>query len=191
MIKREHFNRWYSVRAYYLALNLVDIPFSILNNVVFVSITFFMTSQPVELMRFSLFFLVSLLVSLTSQGLGLLSGSLTNIQLTLIIASGGIAFFTTFSGFFVLMKDTAIGWHFLFYMSFLKHGLDAGLLAIFGYDRPKLECGAIFCPFQRPSKFLSTLGIDADVRISISVLVFSLFLFRILAFFVIKHRLKH
>lgn len=191
MVKREHFNRWYSTGAYYLALSIVDIPAQLLNNSIFVSITYFMTKQPAELLRFGLFFLVSSLVSFTSQGLGVLSGSMANIQYTLIIAAGGIAAVTVFSGFFVLMKDAAYAWHWLFYSSFLKHALDCAYIAIFGYERSKLECDADYCHYRWPNKFLQTLGIDASVPVAISVIVFELFLFRILAFFVIKYRLKH
>lgn len=191
MVRREHFNRWYSTGAYYLALNLVDIPALILNNLVFVSITYFMTNQPMEILRYSLFFLISVLVAFTSQGLGLLSGSITNIQHTLIIAAGGIFFFTLFSGFFVLMKDTSYGWHWLFYSSFLKHGLDAGFLAIFGFNRTKLECEAIYCHYRWPHKFLESLGVETSFGDALAVIVLSLFLFRLAAFFVIKLRLKH
>jgi ABC-type multidrug transport system permease subunit len=192
MLKREHFNRWYSTGAYVLALNMVDIPAMILNNIVFVSITYFMTNQPMEIMRFSMFFLISVLVGFTSQGLGLLSSSMANIQYTLIIAAGGIFIFTMFSGFFVLMKDTSYGWHWLFYSSFLKHGLDGGFHAILGFNRTKLECEADYCHYRWPKKFLETLGIEsANFAEAVGVIVFSLLLFRVLLYFVIKYRLKH
>lgn len=190
MIRREHFNRWYSVGAYYLALSLVDVPTMILNNIFFVSITYFMTNQPMEFLRYRLFLLISILVGFTSQGFGLFSGSITNIQRTIIIAAGGIFFFTMFSGFFVLMKDTGYAWHWLFYCSFLKHALDAGLLAIFGFDRTKLECDAIYCHHRLPHKFLETLGVETSFIEALTVIVVSLFLFRLSAFFVIKYRLK-
>lgn len=191
MVRREHFNRWYSVGAYYLALSLVDIPALILNNVVFVSITYFMTNQPMELLRYGLILMISTLVGFTSQGFGLLSGSMTNIQHAIIIAAGGISYCTVFSGFFVLMKDTGYGWHWLFYCSFLKHALDGGLLAIFGFGRTKLECEAVYCHYRLPHKFLETLGVQTGFGDALAVIVFSLFLFRIIAFFVLKHRLKH
>lgn len=191
MVRREHFNRWYSVGAYYLALSIVDIPALILNNVVFVSITYFMTNQPMEFLRYGLILLNAVLVGFTSQGLGLLSGSIANIQYTIIIAACGIFFFTMFSGFFVLMKDTGYAWHWLFHCSFLKHALDCGLLTIFGFDRSKLDCEAVYCHYRLPHKFLETLGVQTSFGDALAVIVFSLFLFRILAFFVIKLRLKH
>lgn len=164
----------------------------ILNSVVFVSITYFMTNQPAEMMRYLMFLLISALVGITSQGLGLLSSSMANMQYTLIIAAGGIFIFTMFSGFFVLMKDTSYAWHWLFYSSFLKHGLDGGFQAIFGYNRTKLECEADYCHYRWPRKFLETLGIEStNFAEAVGVIVFSLLLFRVLLYFVIKFRLKH
>lgn len=191
MVKREHFNRWYSAGAYYLALTVVDIPALILNNFIFISIIYFMTDQPLEFFRIALYFLMVVLVGFTSQGLGILSGSITNIQHTLIIAAGAIFYFTLFSGFFVLMKDCSSYWHWMFYSSFLKHGLDGSFLAIFGYHRSKLDCEADYCHFRWPHKFLESLGINASYGDAVSAVIFSLFLFRIAAFFVIKYRLKH
>lgn len=83
-----------------------------------------MTNQPMELFRFSAFFLVTTLVSFTSQGLGLLTGSMVNVKNTMILGCGMLFIFILFSGFFVIMKDTASQWHWLFYGSFLKHGID-------------------------------------------------------------------
>ena len=191
MTKRETFNGWYSPEAYYLALTVVDIPALMLNNIVFVSITYFMTNQPMELFRFSLFFLISVLVGFTSQGLGILSGSIANIQYTLVIAAFGIFIITMFSGFFVLMKDASYGWHWLFYSSFLKHALDAGMEAIFGFNRKKLNCEADYCHYRWPHKFLESLGVQTTFTNALYVIIFSLFLFRLTAFFVIKYRLKH
>jgi ATP-binding cassette, subfamily G (WHITE), member 1 len=192
MVKREHFNRWYASRAYYLALTFVDIPALILNNALFVSLTYFATNQPMEIFRVSMFFLISVLVGFTAQGLGILLGSLSNIHKSLLYASAGIAGTTLFSGFFVLMKDTSTYWHWLFQASFLKHALDADFLIIFGFNRTKLECKTkMYCHYQLPTKFLEMLGVQTTFHYALAMIIFSLFLFRILAFFVINYRLKH
>lgn len=181
----------YSPDAYYVALTLVDVPALILNNIVFVSITYFMTNQPLQAFRFGFFLLISTLVGFTAQGLGILLGSITNIHKSLLIASGGIFFFTLFSGFFILMKDASYIWHWCFHASFLKHALDADLIVIFGFNRTKLDCNADYCHFRWPHKFLESLGVQTTFHDALFYIVVSLFLFRILAFFVIKYRLKH
>lgn len=191
IVKREHFNRWYSSLSYYLALITVDVPALILNNIVFVSITYFMTNQPLQAFRYALFLVISVLVGFTSQGLGILLGSITNIQKSLLIASGGIFVFTLFSGFFILMKDASYIWHWLFHASFLKHALDADFIIIFGFNRTKLDCNADYCHYRWPHKFLESLGVQTTFHDALAIIIFSLLVFRFLAFFVIKYRLKH
>jgi ABC-type multidrug transport system permease subunit len=189
--RREHFNRWYSTSAYYLALTIVDVPALIFNNIVFVLITYFMTNMPLEAFRMALFLLISVLVGFTAQGFGIFLGSAFSLHQSLLIASGGIAGMTLFSGFFVLLKDTHYYWHWLFYGSFLKHALDADFLVIFGFNRKKLDCNADYCHYRWPHKFLESLGVQTTFHNALAFITFSLFLYRFLAFFVIKYRLKH
>jgi hypothetical protein len=80
VIKREHFNRWYSFTAYYVSQAMADLPFQILCVVSYVLITYFITSQPLEFSRFSAFLAINLLCSLVGQGLGLLVSSLFNVS---------------------------------------------------------------------------------------------------------------
>jgi len=192
IVRREHFNRYYSSGAYYLALTLVDIPTTILGNFIFISITYFMTHQPLEILRISLLLLVSTLIAFTSQGLGLLTGSMfDSVGYTLIVGAFVIFLFVMFSGFFILMKDSAYGWHWLFHASFMKHGLDGAFLSLLGFNREKLTCDATYCHFRWPHKFLESLGIQENFLQSCLVIVFSMLLFRVAAFFIIRHRLKH
>jgi ABC-type multidrug transport system permease subunit len=193
MLKREHFNRWYTVGSYYLALSFVDLPALILNNFIYVTLTYYCTGQPLEIFRFSIFMLVSILVAYTSQGLGIFASSVANtMQRSLIIASSLIMMFCTFSGFFILMKDAATYFHIFFKLSFLKHAIDACFLGIFGYGRRKMDCFADYCHFRWPHKFLTTLGVDTetDIRWSIGIIVLSLIIFRIAAFLAIKKRIE-
>lgn len=193
MLKREHFNRWYTVGSYYLALSFVDLPALILNNIIYVSLTYICTGQPLEFFRFGIFILVSILVAYTSQGLGIFASSMAKtMQRSLILASSLIMMFCTFSGFFILMKDAAKFFHIFFKLSFLKHAIDACFIGFFGYGRGKMDCDAVYCHFRWPQKFLSTLGVseETDIRISIGIIVLSLIFFRIAAFLAIKKRIE-
>lgn len=124
MIKREHFNRWYSVRAYFVSLTLADIPIQVFCTVIYILITYFMTSQPLEFGRFAAFFSVNLMVCFVAQGLGLLCGSIFDVKYGCILGNFFICPFLIFSGFFVQLKHTHHLTHWLFHISFLKYALE-------------------------------------------------------------------
>lgn len=191
IIRREHFNGWYSSSCYYLALTIIDIPTIIATNFIYVGITFIMTKQPTELNRLGAYYLTILLVNLAAQGLGLIAGSLMNVKFTLILGSFFICPFVLFSNFFVHVKDTAPIWHWIFEMSFIKHGFDGSMLAIFGWNRSKMQCEQMYCHFSWPYKFMEELGITVNFSDVIIKLIFFAFFFRFVAFLIMWWRLRH
>ena len=80
VIKREHFNKWYSAEAYYLALTVTDIPITIVCTNIAVILAYDITGQPAEFSRFQMLSLSQTLMSFVSQGLGLLVGSCFDLQ---------------------------------------------------------------------------------------------------------------
>lgn len=80
IITREHFNRWYSLRAYYIAMTLADIPIQILCSLVYLVVTYLMTEQPLQWQRFGLFVAICIMVCLVAQALGLLVGAIFSVK---------------------------------------------------------------------------------------------------------------
>lgn len=74
-ILKENFNRWYSVKSYYISITLIDLPISVVSSFLFSFIIYVMVGWPLELQRFTVFYVVSLLVVLVSQTVGLIIGS--------------------------------------------------------------------------------------------------------------------
>lgn len=124
VIKREHFNRWYSFSAYFTSLTLADLPMQILCTVIYIVITYFLTDQPLELFRFTAFFTINLLCTFVAQGYGLIVSSLFNVKWGTILGNFFICPFLIFSGFFVQMKHIHHALHWLFHISFLKYALE-------------------------------------------------------------------
>lgn len=85
IIKREHFNRWYSTSAYYLALTLTDIPLIVACSCIFVTTLYIMSDQPAESFRFASFLAIQILTSFVAQGFGLMIGSLFKLMVNVLI----------------------------------------------------------------------------------------------------------
>lgn len=73
--KREIFNRHYKPASYYLSLTIFDIPMTILCSFIYLSITYYLTDQPLD-RRAVEFFAVGFLTSFVAQGFGLFISSI-------------------------------------------------------------------------------------------------------------------
>lgn len=82
-MKREHFNKWYRLSAYFAALTASTIPVQVLLGTIYVVLVYILTDQPMELDRLLMFYLVCMLTGVISESLGLLIGS----QLTIVVSS--------------------------------------------------------------------------------------------------------
>lgn len=192
IITREHFNRWYSLRAYYIAMTVADIPIQVLCTVTYIAITYYMTGQPPEAYRMGLFTLICLMVAWVAQGLGLLVASLFDVKNGAIFGPFFICPFLIFSGFFIHLNDAHPVMHWLFHISFLKYALQGATVAIFGFDRPKLDCEETYCHFVLPKKFLKEIDmLSADIVEAVIALAVIFFVFRVAAFYVMRYRLKN
>lgn len=82
IIAREHFNRWYSLKSYFLAVTIADVPLQGLCTCVYTVIMYFMTSQPLEPGRFTQYLLICALVSYTAQSIGLVVGAAMKVEVS-------------------------------------------------------------------------------------------------------------
>lgn len=191
MVSREHFNRWYSLRAYYMALTLADIPIQLICTLIFVVISYVLTNQPLEIYRLVLFFGMTVMASLVAQSIGLVVGATFNVKNGAIFGPFFISPFLIFSGFFVQMRDVHELMHWLFHISFLKYALEGSSLAIFGYERSKLDCNEIFCQYVRPNRFLQVIGMeDGSYLFATAALTFIFVMLRLISFYIMSYRLR-
>ncbi|XP_023702626.1 ATP-binding cassette sub-family G member 4 isoform X2 [Cryptotermes secundus] len=192
VISREYFNRWYSLKSYYLAVTVADVPLQIICSVGYTLIVYHMTAQPPDVMRYVLFVTICTMVAMVAQSIGLLIGVSMSIQNGMVWGALAIMPFMIFSGYFVHMNDAPTYFRWLFHISYLKYGFDGALISIYSYERKELECSIDYCHYTNPKKFLKALDMGNDNywfnSIILGVMFFSL---RFLCYFILLYRLKN
>ncbi|KAB0799514.1 hypothetical protein PPYR_07394 [Photinus pyralis] len=191
VLLKENFNRWYSLRSYYLAITMSDLPFQTIFCIFYVAIVYFMTGQPMEFQRFGMFLLACLLVAFVAQSVGLVVGAAMNVQNGVFLAPVMSVPFLLFSGFFVSFDAIPIYLRWITYLSYIRYGFEGTALATYSFDRPKLKCSISHCHFKIPTTTLEELDmIHSDYRIDIAALLVIFFVLRIAAFLFLRWKLK-
>ncbi|XP_076674576.1 ATP-binding cassette sub-family G member 4 isoform X1 [Andrena cerasifolii] len=191
IITREYFNRWYKLHSFYLANKLADIPIQFMAISLYILIVYYMSDQLLELRRFCLYTLMCFAVSMVAQTFGLLVGTGMKIQHGMIFGPLTILPFLIFSGFFVQFRHAHPYLRWLFHLSFLKYGFEGVMVAIYGYNRPKLSCSDVYCHFATPEKLLSAVDMArVDYWFCLLVLAFLYVILEISTFTLLKLKLE-
>lgn len=165
ILLKEHFNRWYSLKAFYTTITIIDMPISIVCCFGFSLIIYFMSAQPLEIIRFLMFTAISLLIMLIGQGTGLMIGAVFNVVNGTFMGPTLAVPLMMFAGFGVSLRDLPSYLKWGSYLSYLRYGLEGLVAAIYGLDRPILDCkekGELYCHYRYPSKFLSDIAMGGD-----------------------------
>ncbi|KAG6462968.1 hypothetical protein O3G_MSEX013572 [Manduca sexta] len=191
VVRREHFNRWYTTGAYYASTLVSTLPTQTVCTLAYACIVYWMTGQPPDIVRFITFCVTLMLVSYVALCVGLLNGSMFNVKNGVVFGPFFIMPFTIFSGFFLRYCDAPFFVRWMFHISFLKHGLVGLVLAIFGMDRPNLLCSQLYCHYKYPKQFLLESDmLDEKYAIVIIALFAISFVVMTLSYIILRIRLK-
>ncbi|PAA71793.1 hypothetical protein BOX15_Mlig025417g1, partial [Macrostomum lignano] len=197
---REHLNYWYSVKAYYLAKTLADLPFQVIFPVIYGTIVYFMTAQPLEFMRYFLFLTICVQTSLVAQSFGLLIGAATNLESAIFLGPVTAIPILLFSGFFVTFSTIPVYLQWLSYCSYVRYAFEAVLQIIYGMNRNHLECNpdasadsseSLAPCLSDPDFFLKFFSADgAKIYVDFIVLCMFFVILRGLCFLILKFRTR-
>lgn len=82
LLKREHFNRWFRIGPYYMAMIVAKLPMQIILAIAYITILYVVSDQPLEMHRMAMFYSISILIALTSESMGVMIAS----RLSLIVS---------------------------------------------------------------------------------------------------------
>ncbi|XP_012271226.1 ATP-binding cassette sub-family G member 4 [Orussus abietinus] len=188
---REHLNYWYSLKAFYFARTLIDLPFQIVYSVAYIVIVYFMTSQPLEPERFFMYLNICVLTALVSQSIGLVIGAAMSVETGVFVGPVCSVPIVLFSGFFVNFKAIPRYLKFLSYVSYIRYSFEGAMISVYGYDRAKLKCKEDYCHYKSPTKFLEQMSMEKAVYwMDVVGLVGFLIAIRIIAYFVLRLKLR-
>jgi hypothetical protein len=98
-----------------------------------------------------------------------------------------------FAGAFSRPHDSPYLIRWMYEVDFIKHAIDAILVAIFGWNREKLPCDAIYCHFRKPGDLLKFLGVSEETSIAMAFASMSIiwFVLHISTYFNMRRYLKN
>ncbi|SPP76781.1 ATP-binding cassette sub-family G member 1 isoform X1 [Drosophila guanche] len=190
VVKKETFNRWYTLTPYYMALTISRLPLQVLLNIAFMMVTYWMSGLPEQIWRFGIFVAVGLMISLVAEGMGLAIGatfSITNGSVVgpmMIAPLMGLAVY----GFDFAPQITG-AMNLLMKFSYVRVGVVAMILAVFGFQREDLDCDDIYCHFSDPRVLLKFLDVEkVSLLHQFGILAMLMLFFRILMYISLRKR---
>lgn len=156
ILRKERFNNWYKLKTYCIAVLMTTLPLQILYSLIYSSISYVLTSQPMEWHRFFMFLLILFLTSLVSEGIGLGLGAIFNPINGTFIGAFITCAMLCLSGFLILFNHMSVILYYISYISFIRYAFEALMQAIYGFHREKIHCPSHidYCHFRMPSMIL-------------------------------------
>ncbi|CAH0406881.1 unnamed protein product [Chilo suppressalis] len=163
ILKGEYFNRWYRLGPYIISILAVELPFQMISCVSYVVLSYWLTDNPLEPTRATLFLATIVATSLCAQAWGYFIGSTTPTKIAVFLGPVVACLFSVF-GFCLALKDTPLAFRWLHHISYFRAGFHVAVHSVYGFNRTKIHCSKMYCHYITPQKFLVEMDMaEVDV----------------------------
>ncbi|KAL0881034.1 hypothetical protein ABMA27_002171 [Loxostege sticticalis] len=190
ILKGEYFNRWYSLGPYIVSILAVELPFQMISCVSYVVLSYWLTDNPLEPTRATLFLATIVATSLCAQAWGYFIGSTTPTKIAVFVGPVVACLFSVF-GFCLALSDTPYAFRWLHHISYFRAGFHVAVHSVYGFNRTKIHCSKMYCHYITPSKFLTEMDMaEVDVGGNMALVLSTTVLMHLLTCTVLWYRLN-
>ncbi|KAJ0175722.1 hypothetical protein K1T71_008881 [Dendrolimus kikuchii] len=190
ILRGEYFNRWYNLGPYIFSILAVELPFQMISCVSYVVLSYWLTENPLEPTRATLFLVTMVSTSLCAQAWGYFIGSTTPIKIAVFVGPVLACLFSVF-GFCLALSDTPYMFRWLHYISYFRAGFHVAVHSVYGFNRTKLPCANLYCHYITPKTFLKEMDMEyIDVGENMALVLSTTVLMHILTCAALWYRLN-
>ncbi|XP_050445453.1 ATP-binding cassette subfamily G member 4 [Cataglyphis hispanica] len=193
ILRKERFNNWYKLKTYYIATLVITLPLQILFILIYSSISYVLSSQPMEWHRFFMFLFILILTSLVSEGIGLGLGATFNPINGTFFGAVSVCIMLCLSGFLIAFNHMPVILYYVSYINYFRFSFEGLVQAIYGFYREKIHCPSQvnYCHLRIPSIILEELHMSKPMFWIDVVILFSWFVvIRIIVYVSLKKKLS-
>ncbi|KAM3963648.1 LOW QUALITY PROTEIN: ATP-binding cassette sub-family G member 1 [Aphomia sociella] len=190
ILKGEYFNKWYKLGPYIVSILAVELPFQMISCVSYVVLSYWLTDNPLEPTRATLFLATIVATSLCGQAWGYFIGSTTPTKIAVFLGPVVACLFSVF-GFCLALSDTPYPFRWLHHISYFRAGFHVAVHSVYGFNRTKIHCNKEYCHYITPSKFLQEMDMaEVDVGGNMALVISITVLMHLLTCAVLWYRLN-
>ncbi|KAG6458456.1 hypothetical protein O3G_MSEX010872 [Manduca sexta] len=159
ILRGEYFNRWYNLGPYIISILAVELPFQMISCVSYVVLSYWLTDNPLEPTRATLFLATVVATSLCAQAWGYFIGSTTPTKIAVFVGPVLACLFSVF-GFCLALSDTPYAFRWLHHISYFRAGFHVAVHSVYGFNRTRINCSKIYCHYKTPKTFLIEMDME-------------------------------
>lgn len=193
ILKKERFNNWYQLKTYYIATLVTTLPLQIFFCFIYLSISYVLSSQPMEWNRFFMFLLIIALTCFASEALGLGLGTFLNPTNGTFIGSIIICIKLCLAGYLIFLSHMPVVLYYISYVDYIRYSFEGVMQAIYGFHRENLRCPSHidYCHLRMPSMILEELSMSKSMFWTDVTVLFGCFvIMRIIVYVSLKKKLS-